>query len=76
MERGILSGGYGSFTTPEIKNIAQNIYKITGKPVWLNVGITKDLEAYGDEIAGVTGQWKLQTQSFMIRSVQASLWGI
>ena len=59
-----LSGGYGSFTTPEIKNIAQNIYKITGKPVWLNVGITKDLEAYGDEIAGVTGAVEVANPQF------------
>ena len=50
-----LSGGYGAFTTPEIKKICQSIYKITGKPVWLNVGITKDLDAYTEEIAGVTG---------------------
>jgi biotin synthase-like enzyme len=50
-----LSGGYGSFNTPEIKNIAQNIYSITGKPVWLNLGITNELEEYGDEIAGITG---------------------
>jgi biotin synthase-like enzyme len=50
-----LSGGYGSFTTYEIKNIAQRIYGITGKPVWLNVGVTRDLEAYGGEIAGITG---------------------
>jgi len=50
-----LSGGYGSFSNEEIKNISQNIYKITGEPVWLNIGITKDLEAYGDEITGITG---------------------
>lgn len=50
-----LSGGYGSFSTPEIKNISQKIYNITGEPVWLNIGITKDLEAYGEEIAGITG---------------------
>jgi biotin synthase-like enzyme len=50
-----LSGGYGSFNTNEIKNIAQNIYSITGKPVWLNLGITNELEEYGDEIAGITG---------------------
>ena len=50
-----LSGGYGSFETPEIKNIAENIYSITGKPVWLNLGITKELEQYGNEIAGITG---------------------
>ncbi len=50
-----LSGGYDSFTTEEIKIISQKIYKISGKPVWLNVGITKDLEEYGDEIIGITG---------------------
>lgn len=50
-----LSGGYGSFSTDEVKNIAEKIYSITGKPVWLNLGITKDLEEYGDEIAGITG---------------------
>ena len=50
-----ISGGYDSFTTEEIKNISQKIYEINGKPVWLNVGITKDLERYGGEIIGVTG---------------------
>jgi biotin synthase-like enzyme len=50
-----LSGGYGSFKTAEIKNIAENILQITGKPVWLNVGITCELESYGDEIDGITG---------------------
>jgi biotin synthase-like enzyme len=50
-----ISGGYDSFTTEEIKNISQKIYKISGKPVWLNVGITKDLNIFGDEIIGVTG---------------------
>jgi len=50
-----LSGGYGSFSTPEIKNISQKIHEITGDPVWLNIGITKDLEAYENEIAGITG---------------------
>jgi len=50
-----LSGGYGSFKTSEIKNIAENIYSITGKPVWLNLGITNELEDYSKEIAGITG---------------------
>ncbi|PKL67261.1 MAG: radical SAM protein [Methanobacteriales archaeon HGW-Methanobacteriales-1] len=50
-----LSGGYGSFSTSEIKSIAQKIYSITKKPVWLNIGITPDLEDYGEEIAGITG---------------------
>ena len=50
-----LSGGYGSYNTAEIKNIAENILQITGKPVWLNVGINSELESYGDEIYGITG---------------------
>lgn len=50
-----LSGGYGSFKTFEIKNIAEKILSITGKPIWLNLGITKELEVYGNEIAGITG---------------------
>ena len=50
-----LSGGYGSFSTSEIKDISERILKITGKPVWLNTGITRDLEIYGEEIVGITG---------------------
>lgn len=50
-----LSGGYGSFSTEEIKNISQKIYSITNEPVWLNIGITQDLEDYGEEITGITG---------------------
>ncbi|MCK9151413.1 radical SAM protein [Methanobacterium alcaliphilum] len=50
-----LSGGYGSFSTSEIKSISQDIFKITKQPVWLNIGITNDLEEYGEEISGITG---------------------
>ncbi|MCL2688203.1 MAG: radical SAM protein [Methanobrevibacter sp.] len=50
-----LSGGYDSFETPEIKSIANDIYKITKTPVWLNIGITDDLKEYNEEIIGVTG---------------------
>lgn len=50
-----LSGGYESFTTLEIKNIATNIKNIMGEGVWLNTGITEDLEEYEDEITGITG---------------------
>jgi len=50
-----LSGGYDSFKTQEIKSIATDIYNITKNPVWLNIGITDDLEEYGKEIIGVTG---------------------
>ena len=35
-----LSGGYESFTTQEIKQIATTIKDITGDGVWLNTGIT------------------------------------
>lgn len=50
-----LSGGYDSFETEEIQSIANNIYEITEEGVWLNIGITDDLEEYGEEIIGVTG---------------------
>ena len=50
-----LSGGYESFTTQEIKTIATTIKDITGDGVWLNTGITDDLDCYGSEIKGITG---------------------
>ena len=50
-----LSGGYESFTIPEIKNIASTIKDITGDGVWLNTGITTELEEFGSEITGITG---------------------
>ncbi|MBQ2665218.1 radical SAM protein [Methanobrevibacter sp.] len=50
-----LSGGYKSFTTQEIKEIAATIKDITGDGVWLNTGITDDLDQYGSEIKGITG---------------------
>ena len=46
-----LSGGYKSFTTQEIKSIATDIYNITGDGVWLNTGITDELEEYSNEIS-------------------------
>lgn len=50
-----LSGGYESFTTQEIKEIATTIKDITGDGVWLNTGITDELGEYGSEIKGITG---------------------
>ena len=50
-----LSGGYESFTTQEIKEIATTIKNITGNGVWLNTGITEELNEYGSEIKGITG---------------------
>lgn len=50
-----LSGGYKSFTTQEIKEIATTINDITGDGVWLNTGITDELGEYGSEIKGITG---------------------
>ena len=50
-----LSGGYESFTTNEIKEIATTIKNITGDGVWLNTGITDELQEYGSEIKGITG---------------------
>ena len=50
-----LSGGYESFSTQEIKEIATTIKDITGDGVWLNTGITDELNEYGSEIKGITG---------------------
>ena len=50
-----LSGGYESFSTQEIKEIATTIKDITGNGVWLNTGITDELSEYGSEIKGITG---------------------
>ena len=50
-----LSGGYKSFTTSQIKEIATNIKDIMGEGVWLNTGITDELDEYGSEIKGITG---------------------
>ena len=50
-----LSGGYESFSTQEIKEIATTIKDITGNGVWLNTGITDELSEYGSEIQGITG---------------------
>ena len=50
-----LSGGYESFTTSEIKEIASTIKDITGDGVWLNTGITDELSEFGSEIKGITG---------------------
>lgn len=50
-----LSGGYDSFETHEIKSIAKKIYEMSENKVWLNIGITEDLESYGKEIIGITG---------------------
>ena len=50
-----LSGGYGVYSTSELKEICETIYDITDNPVWLNIGITDELDQYDDEIVGVTG---------------------
>ena len=50
-----LSGGYESFSTQEIKQIATTIKDITREGVWLNTGITDELGEYESEIKGITG---------------------
>ena len=50
-----LSGGYESFTTQEIIEIATTIKDITDDGVWVNTGITDELEEFGSEIKGITG---------------------
>jgi biotin synthase-like enzyme len=52
-----LSGGYGSYSAREIKEIAEMVAYVTETPQWLNVGTLKkgELEIFGDEICGVVG---------------------
>ena len=57
-----LSGGYKSFSTAEIKEIATTIKDITGDGVWLNTGITDELGEYGSEIKGITGAVEVANQ--------------
>lgn len=59
-----LSGGYGIYTTDEIREISETIYDITDNPVWLNIGITDDLDQYGDEIIGITGAVETANPAF------------
>jgi biotin synthase-like enzyme len=52
-----LSGGYGSYSPEEIRELAEMVAHVTGSPQWLNVGALKvgDLEQFGEEICGVVG---------------------
>lgn len=59
-----LSGGYGVYSTDEIREISQTIYDITDNPVWLNIGITDELDKYDDEIIGVTGAVETANPTF------------
>lgn len=59
-----LSGGYGIYSTEEIKEISENIYHLTDNPVWLNIGITNELDQYDEEIIGVTGAIETANPTF------------
>ncbi len=52
-----LSSGYGALEKEEIKNIAEMVAHVTGKPVWLNIGVLNgdELSSFGEEVGGVTG---------------------
>ncbi|MFQ5800339.1 MAG: radical SAM protein [Candidatus Hydrothermarchaeales archaeon] len=52
-----ISGGYGVYSIPEIKEIAQRVHEIMGEPTWLNVGaLSKDeMSLFDEEIHGVVG---------------------
>lgn len=52
-----LSGGYGSYSVEEIKNIAQMVAYVTEAPVWLNVGTlsSSEIRKFGEEIEGIIG---------------------
>lgn len=52
-----LSGGYGSYTVEEIKEITEMVAYVTERPVWLNIGTLtrKNLEEFGEVVEGITG---------------------
>ncbi len=49
-----LSSGYNAFTHEEIDEIAQMVSYVVKEPVWLNVGILKNLD-FGNYVEGIVG---------------------
>lgn len=56
-EIGFISAGIASFSTSELKEVLDGIYKITGKRQWLNLGVLREnqIKELLPYIAGVTG---------------------
>ncbi len=52
-----LSGGYGSYGIDEIKEIAEMVAHITGRQVYLNVGVLgeKEIGRFESEVRGIVG---------------------
>jgi biotin synthase-like enzyme len=56
-EIGFLSGGIASWSTDELKEVLEGMYKITGKKTWLNIGALKEsqIKALSPYVEGLTG---------------------
>lgn len=56
-EIGFVSAGIMSWSTPELKEVLEGIYKITGKKQWLNLGVLREsqIKELLPYIEGVTG---------------------
>ena len=56
-EIGFLSAGIASWATPELKEVLEGIYKITGKKQWLNLGVLREgqIKELLPYIEGITG---------------------
>ncbi|MGM5484357.1 MAG: radical SAM protein [Nanobdellota archaeon] len=54
---GFLSGGYGAYDHDQILGLIKNIYSITGRKQWLNIGLIpkEKLREFRPYIEGVTG---------------------
>jgi biotin synthase-like enzyme len=56
-EIGFVSAGIASFSTSELKEVLEGIYKITGKKQWLNLGVLREsqIKKLLPFIEGITG---------------------
>ncbi len=59
-----LSSGYGAFTHEEIDEISQMVSYVIKEPVWLNVGVLKNLD-FGNYVEGIVGA--IETFDFELR---------
>ncbi len=59
-----LTSGYNAFTHKEIDEISQMVSYVVGEPVWLNVGVLKNLD-FGSYVEGIVGA--VETFDFELR---------
>ncbi len=64
---GFLSAGIASWSTKELKEVLEGMYKITGKKIWLNLGVMKEsqIKELLPYIEGLTGT--VECVNFSIR---------